>query len=375
MSKAGASKTPNSKKTQEVSPKSPKPKKEGASGSKSPSQATRSKSTSADTETRGKGAQNPPQAHNPLILRFHRLVDAFSKADDERDFYLDRHEGFLLFCNLDKSEVELEVLQRELLANRKRYCSIPKLSFYEQKKLMEGFVNEKIYDIDTKEKLSDIISSKNPRENFLEYLLDLHLENEKWQAYFQERFRIKIIEWLRAKDFNFVFEEDLEMHKELLERLKKNLFIQKAPKDVLKVRLELEAKASTYYQSEALNPRPKRGRPPKQIIKVEVQPQISADIFTTVPTGLYPFLYVPDLNSPSMVTFSSRFGSHEELAEHFRATSRSGQLARLEALTQKLSHLQDLGKDQAVETTVGPNPIVGGSHKGSGLNGNGSSAL
>ena len=31
---------------------------------------------------------------NPLILQFHRLMDAFAKSDDERDFYLDKIEGF-----------------------------------------------------------------------------------------------------------------------------------------------------------------------------------------------------------------------------------------------------------------------------------------
>ena len=40
---------------------------------------------------------------------------------------------------------------------------IPKLTFYETKKIMEGFVNEKVYDIDTKEKLLDIIQSKEAR--------------------------------------------------------------------------------------------------------------------------------------------------------------------------------------------------------------------
>ena len=33
-----------------------------------------------------------PRAKNPLILRYHRLLEAFSKSDDERDFYLDRVE-------------------------------------------------------------------------------------------------------------------------------------------------------------------------------------------------------------------------------------------------------------------------------------------
>ena len=46
------------------------------------------------------------QAQNPLILRFHRLMDAFAKSDDERDFYLDKIEGFLLYIDLDRLRKE-----------------------------------------------------------------------------------------------------------------------------------------------------------------------------------------------------------------------------------------------------------------------------
>src|SRR6185312_15008460 len=113
-----------------------------------------------------------PKAKNPLILRYHRLLEAFSKSDDERDFYLDRVEGFLLFLDMDKNEEDLEVAENEIIAAKDRYCLIPKLSYYETKKFMEGFVNEKVYDIDTKEKLLDIISGKEARENFLEFIYD-----------------------------------------------------------------------------------------------------------------------------------------------------------------------------------------------------------
>ena len=52
------------------------------------------------------------EAKNPLILRFHRLMDAFAKSDDERNFYLDKVEGFILFVDLDKSEEELDTLEK-----------------------------------------------------------------------------------------------------------------------------------------------------------------------------------------------------------------------------------------------------------------------
>ena len=97
---------------------------------------------------------------------------------------------------------------------------------------MEGFVHEKVYDIDTKEKLLDLISAKEARENFLEFIYDHLTELEKWQLYYQERSRIRIIEWLRVHEFQFVFEEDLEFNKNIVEKLKRSLFEAKGPKDV-----------------------------------------------------------------------------------------------------------------------------------------------
>ena len=113
-----------------------------------------------------------PKARNPLILRYHRLLEAFSKSDDERDFYLDRVEGFLVYIDMDRGEEELLAAAEELKTHADRYSLVPKLSYYETKKFMEGFVNEKVYDIDTKEKLLDLISGKEARENFLEFIYD-----------------------------------------------------------------------------------------------------------------------------------------------------------------------------------------------------------
>ena len=56
-----------------------------------------------------KGSSMPkfPVAQNPLLLRYHRLMDAFAKSDDERDFYLDKIEGFIVYVDLDKGQKEL----------------------------------------------------------------------------------------------------------------------------------------------------------------------------------------------------------------------------------------------------------------------------
>ncbi|MFZ4099317.1 MAG: UPF0158 family protein [Chlamydiia bacterium] len=283
-----------------------------------------------------------PQPYNPLLLRFFRLLDAFAKSDDERDFYLDRCEGFLVYADLNKGQTELDALAQDLATHAERYVLLPKLTFFEAKKIMEGFVNEKVYDIDAKEKLLDIIQSRDPRENFLEFIYDHHSEIEKWQTYFVERFRIRIIEWLRAQNFNFVFEEDLDLPRPVIEKIKRSCFIAKVPKDVVAAREALVVKAKTYYSNEALNPRPKRGRPPKQVVKIEVEPTVTPDMYTQVTVTVRPFLFLPDINNASAVTFSGRFETEEAFLAHLRGGQRTEQQSRLQILTERLASLQAL---------------------------------
>lgn len=270
-------------------------------------------------------------------------MEAFAKADDERDFYLDRVEGFIIYVDLDRQQEELDLLYTALNLDQERYIAIPKLTFYETKKIMEGFVNEKVYDIDTKERLLDIIQSKQARENFLEFLYDQHTEFEKWQQYYQERSRIRIVEWLRNHHFQFVFEEDLDLPKATLEKVKLNLFqATKVAKDVVAARKSLSLKAKGYYSNEALNPRPKRGRPPKQTIKQEIEPQLTADICLTAPSALRPFIFNPQYGSSAVFTFSSKFESEEDLLASRRAQRNSGQSIDLADFNSKLASLRSL---------------------------------
>jgi hypothetical protein len=281
-----------------------------------------------------------PESKIPLILRFHRLMDCFAKSNDERDFYLDTVEGFLIFADLDKTQEELDILYKELEKSKDRFLLVPKMTFFEVKKFMEGFITEKVYDIDVKEKLIDIISSKDARENFLEFIYDNLNELEKWQLYYQERSRVKIIEWLRQFEIKFVFEEDLDLNKNLIEKLKRTLFEDKVPKDINAARSVVVAKSKVYYSNEALNPRPKRGRPPKQVVKVEIEPQFTIDIYTTVPSAVRLFLYIPEITTAASVTFSGRFDSEEQLLASLRGTTRIKVDEKLEALSQRLESLQ-----------------------------------
>lgn len=290
-----------------------------------------------------------PKAQNPLILRATRLMDAFAKSDDERDFYLDRIEGFLVYADLDKDESDLEKLQKEIKLHIDRYALIPKLTYYETKKIMEGFVNEKVYDIDTKEKLLDIIGSKDAREQFLEFVYDHEAELEKWHQYYQERSRVRIIEWLRNNNFKFVFEEDLDLLRSIVEQLKINLFEPKVSKEIQQARQALVKKAETYYSNEALNPRPKRGRPPKQVAKIEVETPLSSDIFTQVPPVARRFLYLPNISSATSITFSEKFDTEEEFLAHMRGGGRTDSENQLEALSEKFASLRQLSMKLGLE--------------------------
>ncbi|MDN3507645.1 MAG: UPF0158 family protein, partial [Simkaniaceae bacterium] len=297
-------------------------------------------------------AKSSTEPKNPLILQFHRLMDSFAKSDDERDFYLDRTEGFIVYIDLDKSEEDLAPAEKDLSEMKDRFALIPKMTFYETKKFMEGFINEKVYDIDTKEKLLDIVASKEAREHFLEYIYDHLTELEKWQQYYHERSRIRIIEWLRDEGIQFVFEEDLDLGMRLVEKLKEHLFDAKVPKDVQSARDVLEAKAMTYYSNEALNPRPKRGRPPKQAQKVEAEPELTSDIYKTVPPSMRHFLYLPDFSSSS-VTFSAKFDTEAQLIASLRGSSRAKVDTKLEALSQRLESLQNLSSKLRQDVDLG----------------------
>jgi hypothetical protein len=104
----------------------------------------------------------------------------------------------------------------------------------------------------------------------------------------------------------------------------------------------LQAKAKTYYSNEALNPRPKRGRPPKQVVKIETEPQVTVDMYTTVPHSMLQFLYLPEISSASSVTFSARYDTEAQLLASLRGSSRVKVDAKLQALSERLESLRHL---------------------------------
>lgn len=278
----------------------------------------------------------------PIILRYCRLLFAFVKSDEERDFYLDRHEGFLIYVDIKKSEKALEKLFKEMEKDSTRYLLIPKLTFYEIRKLMENFVNEKVFDIDTKEKLFDIINGKDARERFLEFIYESEYEVEKWQMYYQERLRVHIIEWLRNHNLLFIFEEDLDIGFGELFQIKNLSKENQIPKELQEKRKYLLNKAKSYYANDALYPKPKRGRPPKHGDKIKAETKFSFDTYSGVPEAIHPFLFIPDTTSLQLTTFSSKYESEEDLMTHVKPKSDHRDItSQLETLSQRVESMRE----------------------------------
>ncbi|MBU6445761.1 MAG: hypothetical protein KGQ49_00005, partial [Verrucomicrobia bacterium] len=83
-------------------------------------------------------------------------------------------------------------------------------------------------------------------------------------------------------------------------------------------------------------------RPPKQVAKVELEPQMSVDIYTQVSAACRHFLYIPDIASAASVTFSSKFETEEHLLASLRGSPRLRVDEKLEALSARLESLRHL---------------------------------
>lgn len=276
-----------------------------------------------------------------LVIRFYRLLDVFSQADDIRDFYFELTEGYLIYLDLDKHQGEYDDVTNEIKSAPERFVPIPKLSYYEAKKIMEAFIQEKVYDIDTKEKLLETIHSRGARENFIEFLYDHISEFEKWQQFYLDRSRIRIIEWLRSHNVSFVFEEELEVSRSAIEKYKVADPSKRTTKEQQNLLKTLESKSKSYYTKEAINPRPKRGRPPKVTQKVEKEPDFSSDYYQNISTILRHFLYVPEYTGEP-ITFSQRTPQSSQYLEARRQRKSELSSKRLEQFSKRLESLQVL---------------------------------
>jgi hypothetical protein len=87
------------------------------------------------------------------------------------------------------------------------------------------------------------------------------------------------------------------------------------------------------------------------VIKQEFEPQISKDIYTTVPLSARPFLFTPDITSASEVTFSARFEEGRALIAHSLAQEEDEDESE-ENLDKKLNQLRSLSSQWSAEEST-----------------------
>src|SRR5690606_30556575 len=106
------------------------------------------------------------------------------------------------------------------------------------------------------------------------------------------------------------------------------------------------------------NPRPKRGRPPKQVQKTEIEKEISNDIYTTVPAPLRPFLFTPDVTSSQSATFSTRFETEGELINRKRKGDEEDYQATVDNINRKLMELRSISSKWVDNGTGEEEPVL-----------------
>ena len=87
---------------------------------------------------------------------------------------------------------------------------------------------------------------------------------------------------------------------------------------------------------------------------MELEPQVTVDIYVTVPAPARPFLFSPDISSASEVTFSARYDNEAELLASLRGSARVKVDERLQALSERLESLRHISSRLAGLKELGP---------------------
>lgn len=207
---------------------------------------------------------------NVFIVKNTRLVDVFIKSDEDHDFYFDAETGAIFYVDLTSDEDKLEELYNFLLKFPKRLFLFPKMTEYERRKIVEAFLHGKVNDLDVSEKVSRELDFLGYESKVIDILKEYGTEIEKWTAFFSEKMRVMSIEWLNkvikmndVKPFSYVFEEDIiqYMDRDKIVAFKESMGSKN--ENISSIREDLIEFSKIYFEHEIIDPKPKRGRPPK----------------------------------------------------------------------------------------------------------------
>ncbi|MCK5787909.1 MAG: hypothetical protein KAH32_02845 [Chlamydiia bacterium] len=206
---------------------------------------------------------------NILTMKATRCIGVFIRSDDDNDFLLDTKTGAFLLLDLKAEDADMDHLQKFLEGEEDRFFLVPKITEYEKRKIFEEFINYKVNDLEVSERISDTLDTLGYESRAIEILQEYPYEYDKWISFFSEKIRIRVVRWLNKTSqsmksgFSYVFEEDLTNYisKEELISFKENYITNK--QSISGIVKKLHQMSKLYLEDEIVNPKPRRGRPPK----------------------------------------------------------------------------------------------------------------
>lgn len=237
---------------------------------------------------------------NVLIIKATRCVDALIKSDEDNDFYLDVKTGAFLYVDLHADEDSMKHLESFIeKEDNKTLFLLPKMTEYGKKKIIEEFVHDKVSDLEVSEKLINEIATLGYETRLMEVFREYPTEHDKWNLFFSEKMRSLAVVWLNeiiekvfsVIDLRYVFEEDVSkfLDYEEIVLFKENPEVN--TKDIKNIKSRLLEFSKIYKQPEIINPKPKRGRPPKGKKIGVVENVIIPDMYITYDSVIRSFVY------------------------------------------------------------------------------------
>lgn len=144
--------------------------------------------------------------HNVEIV-WDELVDAFTSAQGDRVYFLDRQTGEIFFVPVT---LEDEELWQQIDANRDRFLEIPRFDYGVERQLMTGFIGA-IEDSGLKELLGQSIAGIKPYGKISDILAFFPEENSKLVEMKDEFVASRVKHWLEANDLYTVETEAMRI--------------------------------------------------------------------------------------------------------------------------------------------------------------------
>lgn len=133
--------------------------------------------------------------HNVEIV-WGELMDAFSSAQGDRVYFLDRFTGEVFFV---PATIEDDDFWRQMETNQERFLEIPRYDYGVERSIMNDFIGS-IEDAELQILLKNSLAGRKPYGNINDILCFYPDEHEKFQEMKDEFFSSRVKNWLEEHD-------------------------------------------------------------------------------------------------------------------------------------------------------------------------------